>query len=128
MRLSCCLRPVPVLLGVLLGLCVLGVVAAQNPLQPPTPPGARKGPPRPPVDKATVPLPPGVLARVDGQEISVDQYRDFLYREVHLDRFLKLVDRILIQKKATELGVEVTDEEVRDAADRDSDGLAARVK
>ena len=123
MRLSCCLRPIPVLLGVVLGVCVLGVVAAQNPLQPPTEPATRK----PPVDKATVPLPPGVLARVDGEEITVDQYRDFLYREFHLDRFLNLVDRILIEKKAGELGVVVTDEEIRDAADRDIQSGIERV-
>ena len=57
-------------------------------------------------------LPDNVVAIVDGKEITLDAYKDYLWRLVGRDRVQHFVDEILITKKAAELGVVVSDADV----------------
>ncbi|MCI0651433.1 MAG: peptidylprolyl isomerase [Planctomycetes bacterium] len=83
--------------------------------EPPPVPGA--APPRLPTTRPATALPPGVLVRIDGNEIPRQQYVDYLQRRLGMDRFLEFVDDYLLEKKAQALGVAVTDEEVAKSVD-----------
>ena len=58
-------------------------------------------------------LPEGVLAVVDGRKITVDDYKEYLFRSLGTSRLQDYIDVILLEKKAKELGVTIPEEEVR---------------
>ncbi len=65
------------------------------------------------------PLPQGVIARVDGQDLTVEAYKDYLFRLVGKDRLQHFIDEMLVEKKAKELGVAVTAEETAQKVDEE---------
>ena len=44
-------------------------------------------------------LPEGVIARVDGQDVTLDAYKDYLLRLVGKDRLQHFIDELLVEKK-----------------------------
>jgi hypothetical protein len=58
-------------------------------------------------------LPEGVLAVVDGQEVRREAYLEYLWRVQRTENLRDYVDLLLLEKKARELGVTVSEEEVR---------------
>lgn len=87
--------------------------------QPAQPSEAAKPPAR---ALATVPpkgdLPAGVLARIDGRDVTEEDLMRFTFRKNGMREFLDLVDELLVEKKATALGVMVTDDEVKSEVER----------
>ena len=71
-----------------------------------------------PISSPTNPLPEGVLLRIDGKDISASDYRDHAFRRTGMSGFLDFVDGLLVAKKAAELGVTVTREELDAAVER----------
>ncbi len=65
------------------------------------------------------PLPEGVIARVDGQDVTLEAYKNYLLRLVGKDRLQHYIDELLVEKKAKELGITVTDEEVARKVDEE---------
>ncbi len=65
-----------------------------------------------PFEKVQEPLPAAILARLNGQEISLDRYKEYLFTKTQLDQFMNLVDAMLLDERSKELGVEVTAEEL----------------
>lgn len=51
------------------------------------------------------PLPEGVVARVGDQEITVEQYKDFLYQRLGKRPLNQLTDQVLVQQTAAEYGI-----------------------
>ena len=72
-------------------------------------------------------LPSGVLGRVDGVDITVEQYQQFLYRMSNLTRLMELVDEVLIEKKAKELGIELSNDELMEIVDRQLQGKIEQI-
>ncbi len=58
-------------------------------------------------------LPEGVLAIVDGRRITLQEYKNYLWEITGTSRLQDYIDGILVEKKAAELGIKVTEEEVR---------------
>lgn len=57
-------------------------------------------------------LPVGVLGRVDGQEITVEDYSRFLYVYFAQSKLHDLISRILTEREAARLGVSISAEDV----------------
>jgi len=57
-------------------------------------------------------LPPGVLARIDGKDITVDAYAEYLLASLGTSRLGEYIDRLLIEQEAARRGIEVAPEEV----------------
>ena len=72
-------------------------------------------------------LPSGVLGRVDGVDITVEQYQQFLYRKSNLTRLMEFVDEVLIDKKAKDLGIELSNEELTEIVDRQVQGRIEQI-
>ncbi|HNR98975.1 MAG TPA: peptidylprolyl isomerase [Planctomycetota bacterium] len=64
-------------------------------------------------------LPEGVIARVDGQDVTLDAYKDYLLRLVGKDRLQHFIDELLVEKKSKELGIAVTAEETAQKVDEE---------
>lgn len=62
-------------------------------------------------------FPPGVLGRVDGVDVTVEQYQQFLYRKHNLTRLMEFIDELLIEKKAKDLGIELGTDELVEMVD-----------
>ncbi len=58
-------------------------------------------------------LPEGVLAIVEGEEVTLEAYKDYLWQVERRTWLRGFVDQMLLEKKARELGVTVSEEEVR---------------
>ncbi len=72
-----------------------------------------------PLQGGTPGLPPGVVALVDGKPVTMKEYKDFLYLCLAQSRLGDLVEFKLLRKKARELGVALTPEEVRKEVSRE---------
>ena len=74
-------------------------------------------------DKKTVSprveLPAGVVARVNGREVTLEEYSQFLLELVGKKKLWELVDRILVEQEARRLGVALEPEEVSLAVDEE---------
>ncbi len=57
--------------------------------------------------------PAGVLATVDGRKITVEEYKTYLFKSLGTSRLQDYLDVLLLEKKAKELGITVSEEEVR---------------
>lgn len=61
----------------------------------------------PVVEVAEPPLPAGVVARIDGHDVSHAAYLEFLYRQYDLTRLSEFLDEQRLEQRALQLGVEV---------------------
>jgi parvulin-like peptidyl-prolyl isomerase len=72
-------------------------------------------------------LPPGVLARLNGRDITVDEYARYLLDTLGKSELPKYVDRLLLDAEAARLGIQVTaervDELVEEQVEREVRGL-----
>lgn len=105
-------------------ICLVGAAPAQQEGEPPAE-GTGKDPqpqaspetgtarPQPAATK----LPPGVLAEVNGRKVTVREYADYLLASIGSSRLGELIDRLLIEKEARKLGVEVLPDEVEKLVD-----------
>jgi len=57
-------------------------------------------------------LPQGVMARVNGQDITVEDYTAYLFATLGKSRLKEYIDRLLIEDEGKRLGVTITPEEV----------------
>lgn len=64
-------------------------------------------------------LPEGVLAVVDGKSVTLEEYKDYLWRINGAMRLNDYIDSLLVSKKAAELGIAATDDEVRQKVEDD---------
>lgn len=64
-------------------------------------------------------LPAGVVARVNGREVTLEEYSQFLLELVGKKKLWELVDRILVEQEARRLGVALEPEEVSLAVDEE---------
>lgn len=62
-------------------------------------------------------LPPGVVARVNGRDITVQEYSRFLLELYGKTKLTELVDRVLVEQEARRLGIEVQPAEVEKEVD-----------
>jgi parvulin-like peptidyl-prolyl isomerase len=87
-----------------------------KPAEEPAPAAAEKAgaPPQaaPPLPSADPRFPAGVIARVNGRDITVDEYAGYLLASIGKSRLDEYVDRLLLDAEAKSLGVAVTPEEV----------------
>ena len=60
-------------------------------------------------------LAPGIVARVNGRDISVEEYASYLFATVGKSKLDEYVDRLLIEEEAVRLGITVTPEQVEAA-------------
>lgn len=79
--------------------------------------GPRSGEDPSEIQPADPKLPEGVVARVDGVDIPHQDYLRFLERELGYSYFREFIDDHLLQRKANELGVVVTEDEIARRAD-----------
>jgi len=66
-------------------------------------------------EQKTSSLPAGVLARLDGKDISVHDYVSYLYQSLGKSRLDEFIDRLLIEEEARRLEIEVQTEEIESA-------------
>jgi len=64
-------------------------------------------------------LPEGVLAIVDGKKITLQDYKDYLWKVHGTSELQNYIDMLLVEKKAKQLGITVTEEEVRNRVEED---------
>lgn len=57
-------------------------------------------------------LPKGVIALVDGRQVTLEAYKEYLWRQVGKLRLQLYIDEMLLEKKAADLGIKVTDDTV----------------
>ena len=80
-----------------------------------------------PTGDSSASLPPGVLARLNGRDITVDEYARYLLDTLGKSELPKYVDRLLLDAEATRLGIQVTaervDELVEEQLEREVRGL-----
>jgi parvulin-like peptidyl-prolyl isomerase len=60
-------------------------------------------------------LPPGVLARVNGKDITLDDYVGYLFASLGKSRLDEFVDRLLVEEEAKTLGVAIAPQQVETA-------------
>ena len=122
-------------LGGIAALLVLGSFAARAEEPPakeePSPPAAEKASDAPaapstaenptstpaPPPGADPRFPPGVVGRVNGRDITVDEYAAYLLASIGKSRLDEYVDRLLLDAEAKSLGMTVTPEEVEASVD-----------
>src|SRR5688572_2391806 len=96
---------------------------AEEPDKEAAPPAAEKAPEAPQAPPAAAPpaaappgadprFPPGVVARVNGRDITVDEYAGYLLASMGKSRLDEYVDRLLLDAEAKSIGITVTQEEV----------------
>lgn len=73
---------------------------------------------KPAFKPAVPPLPEGVLARINGRNISAAEYMQFLYKQIDTTQFAEFVDDFLIQEQATRLAVQVPEAQVQEQVDQ----------
>jgi len=66
-------------------------------------------------EKKSPSLPGGVLARLNGKDITVHDYVSYLYQSLGKSRLDEFVDRLLIEEEAQRLEIEVLKEEIESA-------------
>lgn len=64
-------------------------------------------------------LPEGVLAIVDGKQVRLEDYKEYLWQTMGTVRLQDFIDAMLIEKKAAELGVTVSEAEIRQKVDEE---------
>ncbi len=69
----------------------------------------------PPVVSPPPGLPPGVLARVNGKDITLDDYVGYLFASLGKSRLDEFVDRLLVEEEAKTLGVVIAPQQVETA-------------
>ncbi|HVR75997.1 MAG TPA: peptidylprolyl isomerase [Planctomycetota bacterium] len=121
----CAFIAVPLVSAMLPGIPLLALQVEKSPGEPrPIPPGEEKANvpgkavapvlpalrPAAPGDKAE--LPPGVLARVDGRDITLDEYASYLLASLGKSKLSEFIDRLLVEEEAKRLGISVTSEQV----------------
>jgi parvulin-like peptidyl-prolyl isomerase len=90
------------------GVSFLGTVASEAGAQePPAPAPAQEKPAEPAPG-----LPAGVLARVNGRDITVDDYVGYLLASTGKSKLDEYIDRLLIDDEARRLGISVTPAEI----------------
>lgn len=57
-------------------------------------------------------LPAGILARVNGREITLDDYSRFLVLNFGLSQLQRLIDRVLVEEEASRLGIRLRSDDV----------------
>lgn len=74
-------------------------------------------------DAAAAPakLPQGVLARVNGRDVTIQEYSDYLLDFYGKKKLWDLVDRILVEEESRRLSIAVTPEEVDQGVQEDID-------
>ncbi|MFQ5655380.1 MAG: peptidylprolyl isomerase [Planctomycetota bacterium] len=92
---------------------------ATPPQKPPVPGRGLPWPEKPlPTVQPTVPLPAGVMARIDGRDVTLEAYKRYLFENLDLSRFIGFVDELLIEARAAELGIALGEEELDEAVER----------
>ncbi len=101
-------------------LCLVVTLLAQEPETQPASRPEKGQPPRPPlaVTRPKTELPAGVLARIDGKDVTEQDLMRYTYRKTGMREFLDLVDELLVEKKAAALGVSVAEEELEAEVER----------
>jgi foldase protein PrsA len=59
-------------------------------------------------------LPAGVLARLNGRDITIQDYTAYLFASLGKSKLKEFIDRLLLEEEGTRLGVAVTPEEVEE--------------
>ena len=77
------------------GLLAGSLWAEEKPAAPPA-----TAPPAP-----SEPLPPGVIARVNGKDLTLQDYLGYLYASFGKSRLEELIDRLLVEEEAKNLGI-----------------------
>jgi parvulin-like peptidyl-prolyl isomerase len=72
-------------------------------------------------EAAKVELPPGVVARVNGRDIVVREYADYLLASIGKQKLGEYIDRLLIAAEAQRQGIVVTPEEVDELVESEID-------
>ncbi len=75
------------------------------------PPDAPPGKP-PATDEPAAELPPGVMAKLNGRDVTVREYADYLLASIGKGKLDQYIDRLLIEQEARRLSIAVTSEEV----------------
>jgi foldase protein PrsA len=117
------------LLIVLVGCASSGGFCQGQETKTPPAPGTPATPPReekraapaptqtPPTNPLASDLPQGTLARVNGREITLDQYLGYLYASVGKSRLDEFIDRQLIEDEAKAQGLSLSPEQMETALD-----------
>jgi foldase protein PrsA len=82
---------------------------------------ADAAPAAPPAETPAPPakLPAGVVAIMDGKEITLDAYKEYLWRTMGAARLQEYLDSLLVEKSAKSLGITVSDEELSQKVDEE---------
>lgn len=95
--------------------CILWAGAAPGLAADPVSPPAPQAPAQAPAPGLQAPnLPPGVLARVNGREVTVQDYTAYLFATLGRSKLNEFLDRLLTEEEAKRLGVIPTPEEVEE--------------
>lgn len=63
-------------------------------------------------------LPPGVVARINGRDVSVEEYASYLVATLGKSKLDDYVDRLLLEEEAQRLGITVAPDQVESALDQ----------